>query len=100
MLLLLWPGVSFTLVGMAYAGLGAPVFGKQADGTLHWQLITTYLTIEHYVDDSYRFSGLWSFVKYVWGRRSDNHDASERPEKRQGVHKRARADAGSERGAV
>ena len=36
LLLLLWPGVSFTLVGMAYAGLGAPVFGKQADGTLHW----------------------------------------------------------------
>lgn len=33
-LLLLWPGVSFTLVGMAYGGLGARVFGKRPDGTL------------------------------------------------------------------
>ncbi len=28
-----------------------------------------FYVIEHYVDDSYRFSGLWSFVKYVWRRR-------------------------------
>jgi len=30
--LLLWPGVSATLVGAGYAGLGAGVFGKRADG--------------------------------------------------------------------
>ncbi|MDB5324329.1 MAG: hypothetical protein JWN40_5960 [Phycisphaerales bacterium] len=30
--LLLWPGVSATLVGIGYAGLGARVFGKRADG--------------------------------------------------------------------
>ena len=30
-----------------------------------------FYVIENYVDDSYRFSGLWSFVKYLWNRRSD-----------------------------
>lgn len=33
-LLLLWPGLSFLLVAVAYAGLGPAVFGKQPDGTL------------------------------------------------------------------
>jgi protein-tyrosine phosphatase len=32
--LLLWPGVSFLLVGAAYAGLGPRVFGKRPDGRM------------------------------------------------------------------
>lgn len=27
-----------------------------------------FYVIERHVDESYRFSGLWSFVQYVWGR--------------------------------
>ncbi len=27
-----------------------------------------FYVIEHYVDDSYRFSGLWSFARYFWRR--------------------------------
>ena len=26
-----------------------------------------FYVIEHYVDPSYRFAGLWSFARYVWG---------------------------------
>jgi hypothetical protein len=33
---LLWPAVSFFLVGGAYAGLGPRIFGKRANGTLAW----------------------------------------------------------------
>jgi hypothetical protein len=25
-----------------------------------------FYVIEHYVDESYKFSGLWSFVVYLW----------------------------------
>jgi hypothetical protein len=25
-----------------------------------------FYVIEHYVDDGYKFSGLWSFVMYLW----------------------------------
>jgi protein-tyrosine phosphatase len=45
-LLLLWPGVACFLVGLAYAGLGAAVFGKSANGTLPpwtWVLLLPYL---------------------------------------------------------
>jgi len=28
-----------------------------------------FYVIEHYVDSGYRFSGLWSFAKYSFGRR-------------------------------
>src|SRR5438552_2138394 len=35
-LLLLWPALSFALVGAAYAGLGPGVFGKRPDGRLAW----------------------------------------------------------------
>lgn len=28
-----------------------------------------FYVIEHYVDDSYKFAGLWSFVQYVLRRR-------------------------------
>ena len=34
--LMLWPGVSFFLVGFCYAGLGPGLFGKRADGRMHW----------------------------------------------------------------
>ena len=30
-----------------------------------------FYVIEHYVDSSYRFSGLWSFVVYLVSRRRD-----------------------------
>ena len=29
-----------------------------------------FYVIEHYVDPTYRFAGLWSFVRYLAGRRS------------------------------
>ncbi len=32
-----------------------------------------FYVIEHYVDDSYRFSGLWSFARYVWKRTTQRH---------------------------
>ena len=34
--LLVWPGISLTLVGLAYLRLGPAVFGKKADGTMAW----------------------------------------------------------------
>jgi len=34
--LLLWPGAALVLVATAYAGLGAAVFQKNADGQLNW----------------------------------------------------------------
>jgi protein-tyrosine phosphatase len=34
--LLAWPGASFLLVGAAFAGLGARVFGKRPSGRLAW----------------------------------------------------------------
>jgi protein-tyrosine phosphatase len=35
-LLLLWPGLSFVLLGAAYAGLGPRLLGKRPDGRLAW----------------------------------------------------------------
>jgi hypothetical protein len=29
-----------------------------------------FYVIEHYVDDGYKFSGLWSFVVYLWHRKT------------------------------
>lgn len=45
-LFLLWPGVACLLVGLAYAGVGATVFGKRRDGSLPpwtWVLLLPYL---------------------------------------------------------
>src|SRR5881398_2572435 len=28
-----------------------------------------FYVIEHYVDPGYRFSGLWSFARYLWSKR-------------------------------
>jgi protein-tyrosine phosphatase len=44
--LLLWPGISLTVVGLAYLRLGAAVFGKKPNGTLAWHsalLLLPYL---------------------------------------------------------
>ena len=44
--LLLWPGIACLLVGIAYAGAGAKVFGKHPSGTLplwSWVLLLPYL---------------------------------------------------------
>jgi hypothetical protein len=30
-----------------------------------------FYVIEHYVDPGYRFSGLWSFARYLWSHRHD-----------------------------
>jgi len=29
-----------------------------------------FYVIEHYVDPSFRFAGLWAFARYLWQRRS------------------------------
>lgn len=45
---LLWPTVSFAVVATGYAGLGARVFGKRADGThrpLHLVLLLPFLAV-------------------------------------------------------
>jgi hypothetical protein len=34
-----------------------------------------FYVIEHYVDSTYRFSGLFSFVRYMMGHRNDNRSA-------------------------
>jgi hypothetical protein len=41
--LLVWPGVSLTLVGLAYLRLGPGVFGKKPDGTLAWYSVLLLL---------------------------------------------------------
>src|SRR5262245_44146907 len=42
-----------------------------------------FYVIEHYVDSSYRFAGLWSFVRYLMRRRQRNSavglDRQDRP---------------------
>lgn len=39
--LLLWPALSFGIVGCAYLGLGPGVFGKRSDGTMAWYAVAT-----------------------------------------------------------
>jgi hypothetical protein len=34
-----------------------------------------FYVIEHYVDPTYRFSGLWSFAVYCWSQRGRRRDA-------------------------
>jgi hypothetical protein len=41
--LLVWPCVSFGLVGLAYLGLGARVFGKRSNGTIAWYSVVALL---------------------------------------------------------
>jgi hypothetical protein len=33
-----------------------------------------FYVIEHYVDPGFRFSGLWSFARYVWSKRVPGED--------------------------
>lgn len=41
--LLVWPGVSFGLVGLAYLGLGPRIFGKRPTGTVAWYSVVVLL---------------------------------------------------------
>ena len=41
--LLVWPGMSLTLVGLAYLRLGPSVFGKKSDGTMAWYSVALLL---------------------------------------------------------
>jgi protein-tyrosine phosphatase len=41
--LLVWPGISLTLVGFGYLRLGPGVYGKKADGTMAWYLVVPLL---------------------------------------------------------
>jgi hypothetical protein len=41
--LLLWPALSFGLVGAAYLGLGFRIFGKRATGTMAWYCVVVLL---------------------------------------------------------
>ncbi len=40
---LLWPALSFGLVGVAYLGMGGRIFGKQRDGSLRWANVIALL---------------------------------------------------------
>jgi hypothetical protein len=40
-----------------------------------------FYVIEHYVDASYRFSGLWSFARYLGQRRNQGNDETGRAHK-------------------
>ena len=70
-------GILFLLLGVGAAVLVVAERPTLKTGLLLaiavWSFCRLYYfafyVIEHYVDDSYRFSGLWSFVRYVWGRR-------------------------------
>lgn len=41
--LLVWPGLSFGLVGLAYLGLGPRIFGKRPVGTMAWHSVVVLL---------------------------------------------------------
>jgi protein-tyrosine phosphatase len=50
--LLLWPGLSFAIVGLAYLAIGPRVFGKRTDGTMAWWavlLLLPYLLLTWFV---------------------------------------------------
>jgi hypothetical protein len=38
-----------------------------------------FYVIEHYVDPGYRFSGLWSFVAYLWSKRRQGDEPGSKP---------------------
>lgn len=71
-------GILFLVVGLLSAGL---LIGEHPEirvvlllGIAVWCFCRFYYfafyVLEHYVDASYRFSGLWSFVRYLFSRRS------------------------------
>lgn len=71
-------GVLFLLLGAGAAGLvvwESPTLKTSLLlAVAVWSFCRLYYlafyVIEHYVDESYRFSGLWGFARYVWKRRS------------------------------
>ena len=81
-------GLLFLVIGMAAAGLVVLENPTPKTGLLLaiavWSFCRFYYfafyVIEHYLDESYRFSGLWSFARYVLRQRSTGHSASVRAE--------------------
>ena len=71
-------GFLLLVIGMAAAGLVVLENPTPKTGLLLaiavWSFCRFYYfafyVIEHYLDESYRFSGLWSFARYVLRRRS------------------------------
>jgi len=70
-------GILFLIVGLTAAGL---ILLEHPEVKLAlllciaiWCLCRFYYfafyVIEHYVDPGYRFSGLWSFARYLWSRK-------------------------------
>jgi hypothetical protein len=76
-------GILFVLVGLASAGLLLFEHRELKTAVLLaisvWCFCRFYYfafyVIEHYVDPSYRFSGLWSFGRYLLSRRASEKSA-------------------------
>jgi hypothetical protein len=72
-------GLSFLIIGLASAILIMLEHPALKTGVLLaitvWCFCRFYYfafyVIQHYVDDQYRFSGLWSFAGYLWRRRKN-----------------------------
>jgi hypothetical protein len=75
-------GILFLILGLTSAGLLLAVHPDLQTGVLLlisiWSFCRFYYfafyVIEHYVDPSYRFAGLWAFARYMLarGRNSQN----------------------------
>jgi len=71
-------GILFLIVGLLAAGMLLAEHREAKDLLLlciaMWCFCRFYYfafyVIEHYVDPTYRFSGLWSFARYLCSRRS------------------------------
>lgn len=76
-------GILFLLLGLTAAGLLLAVHPDLQTAALLiisiWAFCRFYYfafyVIEHYVDPSYRFAGLWSFARYVLARRKKAQEA-------------------------
>jgi len=83
--ILLWPAFSFSVVGMAYLGYGARVFGKQQDGQLAWPiliLLFPYLVFMYVIWHLQRVLSrepCWNEIApgMYLGRRAFNHELPE-----------------------
>ena len=77
-------GILFLVVGLCSAGLlmaECPTIKVALLlGIAVWCFCRFYYfafyVIEHYVDPGYRFSGLWSFARYLMSRRETQNDAN------------------------
>jgi hypothetical protein len=84
-------GLLFLLVGFSSAGLLLMEHPRMKVAVLlsisiwcFWRFYYfAFYVIEHYVDPSYKFSGLWSFARYLLARRSNfrsgSYQQKERP---------------------